>query len=170
MSYPTKPCFVRLCKGWDEELLGHPAMEYLNDLTIGLCETKTAHSDLHTKWSIQDCEIQTHGGQVLRGEEAWKRISHAGRFFDKCSMEPLAAYIQDTADGYDGMVYGNLYANFIKAGEKRHTDSKGIEWELQVSISLRMWAHLLITKHNADSKSLSPYIREGFQRTTRPKA
>lgn len=138
MSFPTKLCFVISCQGWDKELLKHPAMEYLNDLNMAFGETKAAHSEPHTKWSTQDWEFQAQSGQVLRGEEAWKRVIHTTRFYDKFSMEPLSAFIQDTEDGYDGIVYGNLYTNFVELGEKKHTDSKGIEWELRVSISLRM--------------------------------
>jgi hypothetical protein len=139
MSYPTKPCFVGSFKGWDNEALKHPAMKYLSDLNRDFCETKAAHSVPHTNWSTQDWEFQAQSGQVLRGQEAWKRLIHTARFYDQFSMEPLSAFIQDTEDGYDGIVYGNLYTNFMEPGEKKHADNKGVEWELRVSISVRMW-------------------------------
>ncbi|WKT53782.1 hypothetical protein QSH57_004366, partial [Fusarium oxysporum f. sp. vasinfectum] len=107
MSYPTKPCFVGSFKGWDNEALKHPVMQYLSNLNTDLCETKVAHSGPHTKWFTQDFEFQAQGGQTLKGEEAWKRMIYATRFYDKFSIEPLSAFIQDTEDGYDGMVYGN---------------------------------------------------------------
>jgi hypothetical protein len=53
-------------------------------------------------------------------------------------MEPLSAFIQDTEGGYDGMVYGNIYTNFVEPGEKNYSDNKGINWELRVSILFRM--------------------------------
>lgn len=49
-------------------------------------------------------------------------------------MEPLSAFFQDTENGYDGIVYANLYANFVKPGEKTYSDIKGTKWELRVSI------------------------------------
>ncbi|KAH7142628.1 hypothetical protein B0J13DRAFT_623248 [Dactylonectria estremocensis] len=138
MSYSTKPCFVGSFHGWDNEALNHPAMKYLSDLNIDFCETKAAHSAPHTKWGTQDWEFQAQSGQVLRGEEAWKRLIHTARFYDKFSMEPLSAFIQDTADGYDGIVFGNLYTNFVEPGEKKHSDSKGNEWELRIPRAYRL--------------------------------
>ncbi|KAM5350083.1 hypothetical protein ACJ41O_006588 [Fusarium nematophilum] len=113
-------------------------MQYLNDLNTDFGETKVAHSEPHTKWSTQDWEFQAQNGQVLRGEEAWKRLIHSARFYDKLSIDPLSAFIQDTEDGYDGILYANLYTNFVKPGEKNESDNKGIEWEMRVSILLRM--------------------------------
>ena len=63
---------------------------------------------------------------------------HTTRFYDKFSFEPLSAFIQDMEDRYDGMVYGNIYTNFVEPGEKKHLDNKGVEWELRVSLSLQM--------------------------------
>ncbi|EXA30072.1 hypothetical protein BFJ63_vAg18351 [Fusarium oxysporum f. sp. narcissi] len=138
MSYTTKPCFVGSFKGWDNEALKHPAMKYLRNLNSDFCETKAAHSAPHTNWCTQDWEFQTQSGQHLRGQEAWERIIHTARFYDKFSTEPLSAFIQDTEDGYDGMVYGNLYANFVEPGEKKHSDNKGIEWELRIPRAYRL--------------------------------
>ncbi|KAL6411790.1 hypothetical protein AUP68_04168 [Ilyonectria robusta] len=134
ISYPTKPYFVGSFNSLDNKALKHPTIKYLSNLNIDFCETKAAHSVPHTKWSTQDWEFQAQSGQVLRGEEAWKRLIHTTRFYDKFSIEPLSAFIQDTADGYDGIVFGNLYTNFVEPGEKKHSDSKGIEWELRVQI------------------------------------
>ncbi|KAF4415831.1 hypothetical protein F53441_14593 [Fusarium austroafricanum] len=138
MSYPTKPCFVGSFKGWDNEALKHPAMKYLKNLNFDFCETKAAHSAPHTNWYTQDWEFQTQSGQHLRGQEAWERIIHTTRFYDKFSMEPLSAFIQDTEDGYDGMVYGNLYTNFVEPGEKKHSDNKGTMWELRIPRAYRI--------------------------------
>ncbi|KAH7243782.1 hypothetical protein MRS44_017148 [Fusarium solani] len=138
MSYPTKPCFVGSFKGWDNEALKHPALQYLNDLNTDFGETKVAHSGPHTKWSTQDWEFQAQNGQVLRGEEAWKRLIHSARFYDKLSIDPLCAFIQDTEDGYDGILYANLYTNFVKPGEKNQSDNKGIEWEMRIPRTYRL--------------------------------
>ncbi|KAH7010998.1 hypothetical protein EDB80DRAFT_749560 [Ilyonectria destructans] len=119
ISYPTKPYFVGSFKGWNNKALKHPAMKYFSDLNIDFCETKAAHSVPHTKWSTQDWEFQAQSGQ-------------------KFSMEPLSAFIQDTADGYDGILFGNLYTNFVEPGEKKHSDSKGIEWELRIPRAYRL--------------------------------
>ncbi|KAJ3464839.1 hypothetical protein MRS44_009625 [Fusarium solani] len=138
MSYQTKPCFIGSFKGWDNEALKHPVMQYLNTLNTDFCETKVAHPEPHTKWFTQEFELQTQTGQVLRGEEAWKRMIHTTRFYDKFSMEPISAFIQGTEDGYDGMVYGNMYTNFVEPGEKKHSDNKGIEWELRIPRAYRL--------------------------------
>ncbi|KAL9568842.1 hypothetical protein ACKAV7_006987 [Fusarium commune] len=119
MSYPTKPCFVGSFEGWDDKALKHPIMQYLSNFNTDFCETKVAHSGPHTKWFTQDFEFQT--------------------------QKPLSAFIQDTEDGYNGMVYGNLYTNFVEPGEKKYLDKKGMNWELRVN-----------------SESLLPYLREGF--------
>ncbi|KAG8411155.1 hypothetical protein J3459_016600 [Metarhizium acridum] len=132
MSYPTKPCFVGSFKGFDNEALKHPALRYFSDLNVDFCETKAAHSGPHTKWSVQNWEFQTQSGQVLKGEEAWNRLIHTTRFYEKFSIEPLSAFIQDTEDGYDGIIYANLYTNFVKPGEKTHPDIKGTKWELRI--------------------------------------
>ena len=113
-------------------------MQYLNNINADFCETKVAHKGTHTKWFTQDFELQIQTGQVLKGEEAWKRVVHTTRFYDKFSFEPLSAFIQDMEDRYDGMVYGNIYTNFVEPGEKKHLDNKGVEWELRVSLSLQM--------------------------------
>ncbi|WAO97398.1 Hypothetical protein NCS54_01512600 [Fusarium falciforme] len=150
MSYPTKPCFIGSFKGWDNEALKHPAMQYLKTLNTDFCETKVAHPGPHTKWFTEDFELQTQTGQVLRGEEAWKRMVHTTRFYDKFSMEPLSAFIQDTEDGYDGMVYGNIYTNFIEPGEKKHSDNEGIKWELRIPRAYR----LTLLKDSSGQQSL----------------
>ncbi|EGU85077.1 hypothetical protein FOXB_04408 [Fusarium oxysporum f. sp. conglutinans Fo5176] len=120
MSYPTKPCFVGSFKGWDDKALKHPIMQYLSNLNTDFCETKVAHSGPHTKWFTQDFEFQAQSGQTLRGEEAWKRLVHTARFYNKFSMEPLSAFIQDIEGGYN------------EPGEKNYSDNKGINWELRI--------------------------------------
>ncbi|EXK43540.1 hypothetical protein FOMG_02485 [Fusarium oxysporum f. sp. melonis 26406] len=132
MSYRTKPCFVGSFKGWDDKALEHPTLRYLSNFNTDFCETKVSQSGPHTKWFTQDFEFQTQSGQTLRGEEAWKRLIHTTRLYDKFSIEPLSAFIQDTEDGYNGMVYANLYTNFVKPGEKNCSDKRGINWELRI--------------------------------------
>ncbi|KAI3587287.1 hypothetical protein IWW34DRAFT_601207 [Fusarium oxysporum f. sp. albedinis] len=136
MSYRTKPCFVGSFKGWDDKALEHPTLRYLSNFNTDFCETKVSQPGPHTKWFTQDFEFQTQSGQTLRGEEAWKRLIHTTRLYDKFSIEPLSAFIQDTEDGYNGMVYANLYTNFVKPGEKNCSDKRGINWELRDSSGL----------------------------------
>jgi hypothetical protein len=167
MSFPTKACFVHSGKGWDTELLKHPSMEYLNDFNVAFCETQAAHSDPYTKWTTQDWEFQAQNGQRLAGEDAWKRLIHTTRFFDSFSIDPLFVCMQKTAEGYEGMMYVNLYTNFVQAGEKKYTHSKGSKWELLVSISLQISA-AIFADHDADPKGLLRRHGGGFKRTTWP--
>ena len=170
MSYRTKPCFVGSFTGWDDKALEHPTLRYLSNFNTDFCETKVSQSGPHTKWFTQDFEFQTQSGQTLRGEEAWKRLIHTTRLYDKFSIEPLSAFIQDTEDGYNGMVYANLYTNFVKPGEKNCSDKRGINWELRVSIVWDVQIRQPSTERDLDPEGLLSYFCKGFQRATRPES
>lgn len=133
MAYPTEPCFIVECKGWDEKLMKHPVFKYMRSYETSFSETKEMRSQPFGGWHTQDFQYIDETGKTWTGEEAFKKHCEMYEALLADSYhEPRHVYINETTDGYACFGHAVLYGNFKVPSEKNVTDLDGRAWEFAV--------------------------------------
>ncbi|KAJ6258039.1 hypothetical protein Dda_6951 [Drechslerella dactyloides] len=127
MSYPTEPCFVHECNGWDEALLKHPAFKFMRNFESSFAKgTMYSATEPFGTWHTADFTYTDEVGKTTTGVEAFEK---AREMYKTLLVEfyhnPRFAMVKETSDGYDCFGQADLYGNYKVSGDKNVTDPEG---------------------------------------------
>jgi hypothetical protein len=129
MSFPTQPCFVTACKGWDEALLRHPMLQFLHKFSqlfdsnpgVEACRPYYAPGYAYAKTT----------GETFSGEAAVQQTHADFGLFAAWHHEPSFAMVTETDDGRGYVLAGfaRTYVNLPGDGGRAVEDLQGRRWE-----------------------------------------
>ncbi|KAF3904459.1 hypothetical protein ABW20_dc0104411 [Dactylellina cionopaga] len=133
MSYPTEPCFVVKCDGWDESLLKHPVMKFMHKFDTSFAEGRM-YSDAEPfgTWHTPDFTYVDEVGKTATGIEGFEKAREMYKtLLADFYHHPLFGMINETEDGYHCFGDADLYGNYKAPGEKKVKDPLGREWHFK---------------------------------------
>ncbi|KAK5655545.1 hypothetical protein OQA88_5476 [Cercophora sp. LCS_1] len=130
MAYQTVTTFTCRPNGWTPEVLKHPVMAFMHGLTKAWLETRSGHSEPYTNWMTDDFVLHSHTGKTCDSATTAKAFIALAKTYAAATININLAYIRETETGYEALMTGNLYINFVVPGEKTCRDAEGRDWEL----------------------------------------
>lgn len=120
---------------WDAETRKHPAMKWLEDYTVN-CIDSRAFDQPHSVWHSDDFSLlKTDGTEIKGAKEAWANTAEIFAPFTSHLHQPFYLCCTETKYGYEMLGQAWVFANFpgaASAGEKKHKDAHGKEWDMKV--------------------------------------
>jgi len=126
MSFPTQPAFVVTAKGWDENMLRHPIMQFLHSHEQVFDGKKR---DECRPYYCDDLVYQKSSGQVFHGEDAIRQSHDDYAMFAAHFHEPAFGIATETENGYQLAGFAKMYVNLPGDGERKYEDLQGRKWE-----------------------------------------
>jgi hypothetical protein len=126
MSYPTQPAFVAFPKGWDEEILQHPMLQFLHEHEKDF-DAKKPH-DAKPYYSA-DMHYQKSNGQSFHGAAAVAQAYADYEMFVAHYHEPFYGVVTETEGGYRLAGFAKMYVNLPGEGDRNYEDLQGRKWE-----------------------------------------